>query len=263
MTQLNLKHHSGVGQFVGLGQFFCLCGDRKSFSSNSAQIWTHCVGYAGKEGDPKSFISWGDFQLPIFSTSSVWTFQEMCKGSVWQAMSCGELSRHHPQRSSPDFTPRHHPQISSQLIGRMEWRRIFHRFGRSARSGSEYFAFTPGQRNLVSLYGNPGAPPRALSTRRFPCPQSFLTHSCAWCLRALLTPPILSTLQPNPRAGSSTRSPGCCGWLCVFISILINSMTLGWREGLWGWCGNLLLNSVISASVLSHFGLPSSALLFF
>lgn len=223
-----------------------------------SQIWSHWVDYSRNEADLKSSISWDP---------SFWLLQ--CEPSrrhgrarcdkKWAVESC-----------SSDIIPRHHPQTSSTT----SWRQ------QGAMESSTGFAsdircvqgrnilcslLVVSQTNLVSLYGNPGAPHRAPSTQRILCPRSFLTDFCALCPRALLTPRILtglSKLQPNSRAGSSMRSPGCCGWLCVFISILISSMTLGWSEGLWGCLGNLLLNSVMSASFQSHFGPPSSALLF-
>lgn len=154
----------------------------------------------------------------------------MTRNELWRA-ALQISSRHNSQTSSPDFIPN-----SLEELGVTEHLRRFC-LRRSARSGSGYFVFTPCGRsvNLVSLYGNSGAPHRALSTQRFLCPRTFLVDFCALCPRALPNPRILAGLskpQPNSRAGSSTRSPGCCGWLCVFISILISNMMLGWSEGL-------------------------------
>lgn len=172
MTQLNIKHPSGVGQFVGLGQFFCLCGDRRSFSSKFLRRFELSgLVMLGKKAILKAWSAWSSFQL-------------------WCEPSRRCVRAQCDKKRAVESCSRHHPQISSPTHWKdREWRSIFHRFGHSARSGLEYFVFAPGQRKLVSLYGNSGAPPRALSTRRFPCPQSFLTHFCALCLRALLTTP--------------------------------------------------------------------------
>lgn len=52
----------------------------------------------------------------------------------------------------------------------------------------------------------------------------------------------ISNPQPNAGAGSSTRSPGHCGWLCVFISIVISSVTLGWTQRLQGCVCKFIVN---------------------
>lgn len=213
MAQLNIKHHSGVGVQSNLGDkgnFFVFVVIEGIFLLIPSQTWSHWVDYSRNEADLKSSISWDP---------SFWLLQ--CEPSrrhgrarcdkEWAVESC-----------SPDIIPRHHPQTSSTT----SWRQ------QGAMESSTGFAsdircvqgrnilcslLVVGQTNLVSLYGNPGAPHRAPSTQRFLCPRSFLTDFCALCPRALLTPRILtglSKLQPNSR--ELHEEPGLL-WLALCL----------------------------------------------